>query len=118
MVSFRVVSISAVSVTTLVMMLPGTAFSRAHLAGSDQTKTLDCAGGLARISGAHNKITLTGGCTRLTVLGSQNTITADFARGASIWFAGSGNEVTWTAPEGEQPHVRHLGVRNTLKKGE
>jgi hypothetical protein len=29
------------------------------LAGSDQTKTLDCAGGWARIAGANNHVTLT-----------------------------------------------------------
>ena len=36
--------------------------------------TLDCAGGSARIAGSHNKITLTGGCTRLTIFGSSDAV--------------------------------------------
>lgn len=119
MVSFPVGRILTVTaVTMLGMILPDVAFSRARLDGSDQTKTLDCGGGPARIAGAHNKVTLSGGCTRLTILGSQNTIKAEFAPGATIWFAGSGNEVTWTSANGTRPHVRHLGLRNTLKEGE
>jgi hypothetical protein len=40
------------------------------LAGSDQTKTVDCAGGWARIAGANNNVTLTGNCEGLTIYGS------------------------------------------------
>src|SRR5690348_16728108 len=116
MLRFRILTVAAV--TILGMIFPSLAFSRARLDGSDQTKTLDCADGPARIAGANNKVTLTGGCTRLTVLGSGNTITADLAAGASIWFAGSRNELTWTTADGKKPHVRHLGVHNTMKEGQ
>ncbi len=107
------------AITMIGMTAPGVALAApASLAGSDQTKTLDCAGGPARIAGAYNKVTLSGDCTHLTILGSRNTVTADFASGASIWFGGSKNEVTWTTADGKEPHVRHFGVGNTLKKKE
>jgi len=119
MVNFRVGRTLIVSAITMIgMILPNPAFSRASLAGSDETRTLDCAGGAARIAGANNKVTLKGDCTHLTVLGSGNTITAEFAAGASIWFAGSRNEVAWTTANGKEPHVHHFGSGNTLKKRE
>lgn len=105
------------AVTMIGMTVPNVALC-ASLVGSDQTRTLDCAGGPARIAGADNKVTLSGGCTHLTVLGSRNTITADFAAGASIWFAGSRNEVAWTTADGKEPHARHHGSGNTLNKKE
>ena len=119
MVNFRVGRALIVGAVTMTgMTVPNVAFSRAWLAGSDETRTLNCAGGPARIAGANNKVTLSGGCTHLTVLGSRNTITAEFAAGASIWFAGSKNEVAWTTADGKEPHVRHYGVGNTMKKRE
>ncbi len=111
-------TILAVAAAALGLMLPNVAFSKAQLAGSNETRTLDCAGGSARIAGSNNQVTLTGGCTRLTILGSRNIVTAAFGRGASIWFAGSKNEVTWTTPDGKQPKAHHLGLDNTLKKGQ
>ena len=116
LLSGKILTVAAV--TMLGITLPNLAFSRARLYGSHETKTLDCAGGSARIAGANNRVTLTGGCTHVTVLGSHNLITAEFAPGASIWFAGSRNEVIWTAHDGKEPRARHFGYRNTLKKGE
>ena len=115
--SIRQKMIVVAAVAVVGVMLPSVASSKARLAGSDRTTTLDCAGGSARIAGSNNNVTLTGGCSRLTILGSQNTVTAAFAVGASIWFAGSRNAVIWTTPDGKQPTVHHLGVRNILKQG-
>jgi hypothetical protein len=36
---------------------------------------LDCAGRGAQIAGSNNKHTLTGGCTKLEMFGSNNTVT-------------------------------------------
>ncbi len=110
--------IMSMLVFALATILPSAVSAKARLAGSDRTTTLDCAGSSARISGSNNKVTLTGGCTGLTILGSRNIVTAAFAHGASIWFVGSGNEVISTTPDGKEPKVRHLGVGNTLKKGQ
>jgi hypothetical protein len=106
------------AVAVIGMSLPNVAFSRALLSGPDETKTLDCAGGPARIAGANNRVTLKGDCTHRTVLGSRNTITAEFAAGASIWFAGSKNEVAWKTPDGKEPRVHHSGFGNTLRENE
>jgi hypothetical protein len=89
-----------------------------HLAGSDQTKTLDCAGGWARIAGADNNVTLTGNCAGLTIYGSRNNITAAFQADASVRFVGSKNEVIWTTPDGKEPRALHLGAGNTMKPGQ
>jgi hypothetical protein len=86
----------------------------ARLLGSNQTTTLDCAGGGAQIAGSNNKLTLTGGCTMLRVLGSYNTVTAALATNAHILFAGSNNAVTWTSSDGKEPTVQYLGSNNTL----
>ncbi len=118
MMSLRDKTIWAVVGSALAVMLPSVASAAAQLAGADQTATLDCADGKARIVGSNNRVTLTGGCTRLTILGSRNTITAAFGAGANIWFAGSRNEVIWTTPDGKEPKAHHLGVSNTLKKGQ
>ena len=83
--------------------------------GSHHTITLDCAGGSARIAGSHNDVTLTGGCTRLSIYGAWNKVTVAFATGARVGFVGAGNEVIWTTPDGKEPTALHLGVDNALK---
>lgn len=118
MINLREKAIWAVAAATLGVMLPSVALSKARLAGSDQTTTLDCAGGSAWIAGSNNKVTLTGGCTRLTILGSRNSITAAFGAGARIRFAGARNDVIWTTPDGKAPKVLHLGFGNNLKAGQ
>ena len=77
-------------------------------AGSNQTTTLDCAGGGAHIFGSNNTLTLTGACTWLDMVGSNNPIIIALANGANIEFAGSNNAITWTSPDGKEPVVRHL----------
>ena len=85
-----------------------------QFAGSNQTTTLDCAGGGAQIAGSNNKLALTGGCTMLGVLGSNNTVTVALATNARIQFVGSNNAVAWASPNGREPMVQHLGSNNTL----
>jgi hypothetical protein len=96
----------------------------ASFIGSGQTTNLDCAGGGAHILGSNNNLTLVGGCRWLDMVGSNNSVIADFAIGASIGFAGSRNAITWTSPDGKEPAVRHvgsnthspLGISRLLKK--
>ena len=68
--------------------------------------------------GSNNKVTLTGACRRLTILGSRNTVTITFGAGGSVWLVGATNEVTWTTPDGKQPKVHQIGSSNTLKRGQ
>ena len=82
--------------------------------GSGQAKALDCAGGGIQIAGSNNKLVLTGGCTMLGMVGSNNTVTAGLANNGSIQFVGSNNAITWTTPDGKEPSVQNLGSGNTL----
>jgi Protein of unknown function (DUF3060) len=88
----------------------------ALFAGSNQT-TMDCAGGGAHIFGSNNTLTLTGACTWLDMVGSNNPIIIALANGANIEFAGSNNAITWTSPDGKEPVVRHLDSGNSLTAG-
>jgi hypothetical protein len=83
-------------------------------AGSNHASTLDCAGGGAQIAGSNNKLILTGGCTMLSVLGSNNAVTVALAANARIQLVGSNDAVAWTSPDGKEPMVQYLGSDNTL----
>ena len=112
--------IVAIALTAFSVMPANVALSKGNdvrLAGSNQTKTLDCAGGWARIAGANNNVTLTGHCSGLTVYGSRNTVTAAFQDGARVRFIGSKNAVIWTTPDAKEPRVLHLGAGNTMTPG-
>jgi len=114
-------AILAVTVATLWVALPGIASSKddgATVLGSGQTTALDCDGGAVRVAGSNNKVTLTGACRRLTILGSRNAVTVTFGAGSSVWLVGASNEVTWTTPDGKEPKVHQIGSNNTLKRGE
>jgi hypothetical protein len=117
MLDIRSKMIVAISVTTFGVLPANVALSKANdvrLAGSDQTKTLDCAGGWARIAGANNKVTLNGNCAGLTIYGSRNTVTVALQAGAHVRFVGSNNAVTWKTQDAKEPTVLHLGVGNTM----
>jgi hypothetical protein len=110
-----IASIAVVAIS----VIPNVALAKTvGLAGSEQTKTLDCAGGWARIAGAHNDVTLTGDCAGLTIYGSGNTVTAAFQEGAQVRFAGSNNAVTWTTPDAKEPSALHLGASNKMIPGQ
>ncbi len=120
MLNIRNRVILAIAVTAFGAILPNMALSKANdvrLAGSDQTKTLDCAGGWAQIAGSNNNVTFTGNCAGLTIYGSRNAVTVAFQAGARVRFFGSKNAVTWTTPDAKKPRVLHLGAGNTMTQG-
>ena len=120
MLDIRDKIIVAITVTFFGVTAANVALSKANgvrLAGSDQTKTLDCAGGWAQIAGANNTLTLTGNCAGLTIYGSRNTVTVAFQEGAHVRFVGSKNAVIWTTPDAKEPGILHLGVGNTMTRG-
>ncbi len=116
MVSVSKKGIWALTIVAVGMLHPSVALA-VELAGSRNTRTLDCAGGPARIVGSENKVTLTGGCTSLSIHGSMNSVTAAFSAGAIISFDGSRNEVTWTTGDGKKPTVLVPDFANKLKPG-
>jgi hypothetical protein len=83
--------------------------------GSNQTATLDCGGG-AEIAGSNNKLTLRGGCTKLEMFGSGNTVSIAFGQSANIQLVGSASAITWIMPNGNERVVQDLGSGNTLAR--
>jgi len=118
MLNYRNKTTVAIAVTAFGVILANVALSKTNdvrLAGSDQTKTLDCGGGgWASIAGANNNVTLTGSCAGLTIYGSRNNVTAAFQAGAHVRFVGSRNAVVWTTPDANEPRILHLGFGNTM----
>ncbi len=84
--------------------------------GAGQTNQLDCDGGGIRIEGAGNILTITGGCTSLTVEGASNQIQVDMAPGGRIVVTGASNRVRWTAPQGTRARVSSNGADNRIAR--
>lgn len=84
--------------------------------GAGQTNQLDCDGGGIRIEGAGNILTITGGCTSLTVEGASNEIQVDMAPGGRIAVSGASNRVRWTAPQGTRARVSSSGADNRIAR--
>ena len=80
--------------------------------GSAQTKTVDCAGRNAAITGSSNKLTFTGTCGSVSVNGSNNTI--KIAKVGQISVNGSFNKVTWSSGS---PKTSNNGTGNTISQG-
>ncbi len=116
MVSLSRKKIWAITTVALGVLPPSVAVA-VQLAGSHNARTLDCAGGPARIVGSQNKVTLNGGCSSLSIHGSKNSVTAAFRAGAIISFDGSKNEVTWTTADGKKPTVLVPDFGNKLIPG-
>ena len=80
------------------------------------TLTLDCGdGGRVVINGADNAISTTGGCAKVVVNGSTNTVT--IAAADKIVVTGSSNTVTYKQGwKAKRPKVARLGVGNTIRR--
>ncbi len=81
--------------------------------GAGRTATLDCGkGGEVSISGASNKITLTGECKSVSVSGSDNKVQVETV--SRIDTSGSGNVITWKngPAQGKKPKVSNSGYNN------
>ena len=85
--------------------------------GSGRSESLDCRGGSASVVGSDDVLTLTGGCTALKVIGSNNRVIVTVAKGATISVTGSGNTVTWKSDGDAPPQVVQTGSENTVQKG-
>jgi hypothetical protein len=48
---------------------------------------------------------------------SNNSITIVLAKDAEVELVGSNNKVTWTTPDGTNPHIQELGSGNSIMKG-
>lgn len=78
--------------------------------------TLDCGdGGKVVVNGADNKIAITGGCEKVLVNGSGNTV--DVASSDKIVVTGSGNAITYGGGwKKKAPKLSRLGTNNKIAK--
>jgi hypothetical protein len=83
---------------------------------SGQTLTHACeANERVVISGSGNKVTLTGECGKVAVMGSKNIVAIDAS--AKIAVMGTDNEVTWKrGVGGKGPNVSRMGTNNKVTK--
>jgi hypothetical protein len=85
-----------------------------HLEGSGKVVTHSCGkGASARIEGSKNNVVLQGTCTKVSVVGSDNSVTTETVSEISI--KGSNNRVTWVSgPKGRKPKMSQTGLGNLI----
>lgn len=81
-----------------------------------KTVTHACTGTtVVKVMGNQNKVTLTGECARVEVLGNENQVIAEAAGEISVM--GNANTVAWErGVGGKDPAVSNLGTRNKVSK--
>lgn len=81
---------------------------------ASQTVSVDCGeGGDVVINGGHNRVTVTGGCAKVTVASDDNTIAIDAVD--KIMLNGANNKVTYKrAWKGKAPKVEKVGANNQV----
>jgi DUF3060 family protein len=67
------------------------------------------------VSGSGNRVTLTGECGKVAVMGSKNIVAVEAS--AKIAVMGTDNEVTWKrGVGGKGPDVSRMGTNNKVSK--
>lgn len=91
------------------------AFAQATFEGASEKAELDCGGGgVATISGASNRITVTGRCSKLVIEGAANEVQVELASKGVIQVTGANNRVQWTTPDGTKAQLRVTGAGNRV----
>lgn len=90
------------------------ALAEAHFEGAGDHAELDCDGGIARIEGASNVMTVTGRCSQLVIEGADNEVRVELASKGVIRIEGASNRVIWTTPDGSKPQLRISGAANRI----
>ena len=96
------------------LALAAPAFAQASFEGAGEQGELDCSGGTATISGASNRMTVTGGCKQLVVEGADNVVRVELASKGVIRIVGASNQVQWTTPDGSKAQLRVTGAGNRI----
>lgn len=78
--------------------------------------TIDCGGDTATITGASNRMTVTGRCKALVIEGAGNVVQVDLAPKGTIRITGASNTVTWRAPDGSRPRLVVAGAGNRIAR--
>ncbi|MCW1430114.1 DUF3060 domain-containing protein [Novosphingobium sp. JCM 18896] len=90
------------------------AAAQAQFEGAGEHAELDCDGGVARIEGASNVMTVTGRCSQVVIEGADNEVHVELASKGVIHIEGASNRVTWTTPDGSKPQLRVSGAGNRI----
>ncbi|MEJ5978115.1 DUF3060 domain-containing protein [Novosphingobium sp. PS1R-30] len=97
-----------------VLALASPASAQATFEGAGDQGELDCGGGIATISGASNRMTVTGGCSQLVIEGADNEVRVELASKGVIRIVGASNRVQWTTPDGSKAQLRVSGAGNRI----
>ena len=97
-----------------ILALAAPAFAQATFQGAGEQGELDCSGGTATISGASNRMTVTGGCRQLVIEGADNEVRVELASKGVIRIVGASNRVQWTTPDGSKAQLRVSGAGNRI----
>jgi len=100
---------------------------------NEQTTTIECKSDAVNIKGERNKLTLTGDCTKVTVGGHDNVITASSVKeldvpghdnsitldlAGKITASGDDNNIVWkNGLEGKAPDISGKGKDNKITQG-
>jgi hypothetical protein len=117
---------------SIMLVVAGSSFAVAdNYVDNDATVTQDCSkDGTATVAGNKNKITFTGACTKIGVMGNENTITIESAKEVvvagnkntvavdasdKLSVPGNKNTVSWKKGlSGKQPKVSAPGTANKI----
>ena len=97
-----------------VLAIAAPAFAQATFEGAGEQGELDCSGGTATISGASNRMTVTGGCRQLVIEGADNEVRVELASKGVIRIVGASNRVQWTTPDGSKAQLWVSGAGNQI----
>jgi hypothetical protein len=100
---------------------------------NEQTTTIECKSDAVNVKGERNKLTLTGDCTKVTVSGHDNVITATSVKEldvpghdnsitldlvGKITTPGDDNNIVWkNGMEGKAPEITGKGKDNKVAQG-
>lgn len=90
---------------------PATRSGEISVAGIDKDETHACADSVVSISGVHNRVVLTGHCTRVDVSGVRNTVIIE--ESDAIVVSGLDNNVTFASGS---PEVSESGFDNKVAR--
>lgn len=93
----------------------GNASGGRQILANHQRLTIECTRSGLTVIGNHNDLTVRN-CTRLSVPGNYNRISARFTADGSIGVMGNRNTVTWTAPRETRVSVSNIGSKNEVTR--
>lgn len=105
-------------VTAILLFIGHLSFAEIEIDGNNQRQTLDCKGQKVEVGGSGHIIKLKGDCTKVEIMGTNNTITVNGLTSAKV--AGEGNRLYYKkalSKNGKLPQIIE-GTNNKIIKQE